>query len=148
MHSPLKAIIDRGNDPTGFGHFGAKRGDNKHKGHDIISVPGESVVSMINGTVTKIGYPYGGRAASHLRYVEVTEGEYRIRLMYLEPTALITEGDYVCAGDRVGYASDIAKYHNKGKKKGQALMLNHLHIEIYKNGKLIDPNIYLKEMKS
>ena len=148
MHPPLAKIIDRGNDPTGFGHFGAKRGKKFHKGFDVISIPDESVVSMINGEVTKIGYPYNGRKASHLRYVEVTEGEYRIRLMYLEPTAKIKVGDYVCAGDRVGWASNIAAYHNKGKKKGQALMRNHLHIEIYKNGKLVDPEPYLRKYKN
>ena len=143
MHKPLAKIIDRGNDPTGYGHFGAKRGSRKHRGHDIVSIPGESVVSMIEGTVTKIGYPYSGSAASHLRYVEVSNDTYRIRLMYLTPTDKIKVGDYVCEGDRIGYASEIAKYHNRNKKKGQALMINHTHVELYKNGILIDPKPYL-----
>ena len=141
MHKPLVKIIDRGNDPTGFGHFGAKRGARKHKGHDIISVPGESVVSMISGTVTKVGYMYANRKAKHLRYVEVTNDVFRIRLSYLEHS--VFEGDVVCAGERVGYALSVADYHNKNKKKGAALMINHLHVEIYKNGKLVDPKPYL-----
>ncbi|WP_271407318.1 M23 family metallopeptidase [Tenacibaculum soleae] len=147
MHPPLKKIIDRGNDPTGFGHFGAKRGFDKkgnpkfHKGHDIISVPGESVVSMISGTVTKVGYMYGNRKAKHLRYVEVTNDFFRVRLSYLEHS--VFEGDVVCSGERVGYALSVADYHNKNKKKGAALMINHLHVEIYKNGKLVDPKQYL-----
>lgn len=147
MYKPLRKIIDRGNDPTGFGHFGAKRGFYKngkpkfHKGHDIVTVPGESVCSMINGIVTKIGYMYNGAKAKHLRYVEVTNDIFRIRLSYIEQS--IKKGDFVCAGDRVGYALNVASYHNKKKKKGAALMINHLHVEIYKNGVLVDPKPYL-----
>ncbi|OCK44390.1 hypothetical protein BA195_06850 [Tenacibaculum soleae] len=151
MHLPLKKIIDRGNDPTGFGHFGAKRGTRKHKGHDIISVPGESVVSMIDGVVTKIGYAY--KNALQFRYVEVTNDTYRVWLMYLEH-ANLKVGQTVCAGQRVGYAMDIAKYHNakrakknkllkKSERKKLVKMINHLHVQIWKNGKLVDPKPYL-----
>ena len=145
MHKPLEKIIDRGNDPTGFGHFGAKRGKRYHKGHDIVSVPGENVYSMISGTITKIGYMYAN--ALQFRYVEVTNKTYRIRLCYVEQHSLFKKGSIVCAGDRIAFAMDIAKYHNRNKKKGEKHMINHIHIEIYKNGKLIDPNIYLQKMK-
>ncbi|WP_271407421.1 peptidoglycan DD-metalloendopeptidase family protein [Tenacibaculum soleae] len=148
MHKPLAKIIDRGNDPTGFGHFGAKRGFDEngkrkyHKGHDIISVPGESVVSMINGTVTKVGYMYNGSKAKHLRYVEVTNDVFRIRLSYIEHAVL--DGDVICAGTRVGYAENVAAYHNTKKKtKKKPKMKNHIHVEIYKNGVLVDPKQYL-----
>ncbi|MBE7649309.1 M23 family metallopeptidase [Tenacibaculum finnmarkense] len=146
MHAPLKKIIDRGNDPTGFGHFGAKRGWRNgkrryHRGHDILSVPGESITSMIYGTVTKVGYMYSSPKSSHLRYVEVTNDLFRIRLCYLE--SCVKVGDVVCAGQRVGYAENVAKYHNRNKKKGQSLMLNHLHVEMYKDGVLINPKDYL-----
>lgn len=150
MHKPLTKIIDRGNDPTGFGHFGAKRGFKNgkprfHIGHDIVSVPGEDVFSMIDGTITKIGYMYAN--ALQFRYVEVTNKTFRIRLCYVEHHFLFRKGSSVCAGDRIAFAQDIAKYHNRNKKKGQALMINHVHVEIYKNEKLIDPNIYLSKFK-
>jgi murein DD-endopeptidase MepM/ murein hydrolase activator NlpD len=150
MHKPLNQIIDRGNDPTGFGHFGAKRGFRNgkpryHKGHDVVSVPGEEVYSMIEGEVTKIGYMY--KNALQFRYVEVTNETYRIRLCYVEKASFLKVGIQVCEGDRVAFAQDIAKHHNRNKKKGQALMINHIHVEIYNKGKLIDPNIYLKETK-
>ncbi|WP_186434393.1 M23 family metallopeptidase [Lutibacter sp. Hel_I_33_5] len=146
MHPPLAQIIDRGNDPTGFGHFGAKRGFYKngkrryHKGYDIVSKIGEDVVSMIDGVVTKIGYAYA--KALQFRYVEVTNDTFRVRLMYIEHD-YVKVGQKVCSGDRVGYCLGIANYHNRNKKKGQLLMINHLHIQIWKNGKLIDPKQYL-----
>lgn len=150
MHPPLAKIIDRGNDPTGFGHFGAKRGfysngkPKFHKGFDIVSVPGESVVSMIDGVVTKIGYAYA--KALQFRYVQVENEIYKVWLMYLEH-ANLKVGQQVCAGERVGYALDIAKYHNKNRKDGKK-MICHLHIQIWKNGKLVDPEPYLRKYKN
>ena len=146
MEKPLNKIIDRGNDPTGFGHFGAKRGSRRHIGHDLVSIPNEPVYSMIDGIITKYGYMYAN--ALQFRYLEVTNKNYRIRLCYIEKHNLFKEGMEVCAGDRFAFAQDIAKYHNRNKKgKKQNLMLNHIHVEMYKNGKLIDPNIYLKNLK-
>lgn len=148
MNRPLKELIDRGNDPTGFGHFGADRGKTKsgkkkyHKGHDIVSVPGEDVVSMIEGVVTKIGYAYSD--ALQFRYVEVTNDTYRIRLMYLDPSD-IKKGDQVCEGDRVGYAMDISSHwHKKKPRKDGEKMINHIHVQIWKNKKLVDPKPFLK----
>lgn len=149
MFAPLKKIIDRGNDPTGFGYFGAKRGFRNgkpryHQGHDIVSVPGEDVFSMIEGTITKIGYMYAN--ALQFRYIEVTNKIFRIRLCYVAQMYLFKVGMVVCAGDRIGYAQNIAKYHNRNKKKGQPLMINHVHVQMYKNDKLIDPKPYLKQL--
>ncbi len=145
MKKPLTEIIDRGLDPTGFGYFGASRGKRKHKGHDIVSIPGESAVSMIEGIVTKIGYAYAN--ALQFRYVQVENIDYKIWLMYLKPSENIKLGSVVCEGERVGYCLDVAKYHNKGKKKGDDMMINHLHVQNWKNNVLIDPNTYLQEMK-
>lgn len=57
---PLSKIELRGNDPTGAGWYGAKRGSRKHKGLDLVAKPGTPVMSPINGHVSKIGYPYAG----------------------------------------------------------------------------------------
>lgn len=137
MKSPLAKIIKRGCDPKGCGHFEAPRGSKLHKGFDIVSIADESVVSMIDGVVTKIGYPY--QRALQFRYVEVSNEEYRIRLMYVEPTKGLKVGDYVCSGDRVGYAQNISGYWKGGMK-------NHVHIEIYKKGNLVDPEPYLNQI--
>jgi murein DD-endopeptidase MepM/ murein hydrolase activator NlpD len=146
MHKPLLKIINRGNDPTGFGHFGASRGSRTHKGHDIVCVKGESVVSMIKGKVTKIGYAYS--EALQFRYVQVENKNYKVWLMYLEPSEGIKVGKEVCEGDRVGYCLDVAEYHHKKSPRRDGLkMIPHLHIQMWENGILIDPNIYLKNIK-
>lgn len=153
MHKPVEIVIDRGNDPTGFGHFGAKRGFYKngkrkyHKGHDVKTTPGEAVFSMIDGTITKYGYMY--KNALQFRYFDVLshDKKIKVRISYIEKHSLFKVGMNVCAGDRFAFAQNIAKYHNRNKKKGDPLMINHIHIEIRVNGKLVDPNIYLKELK-
>jgi len=138
MNLPLDKIIYRGEDPTGHGHFGAKRGKKKHKGLDIVTAPGEPVLSMIDGKITKIGYCYS--QTRKFRYIEVTNKEYRIRLLYALPRSFKV-GDEVCAGDYFGTAQDIAVYWGNG-------MLNHLHVEIYKNGLLVDPEPIIELLKS
>lgn len=129
MKNPLQEIILRGNDPTGHGYYGAKRGRRKHKGLDLVSVKGESVFSLIDGVVTKIGYPYAGNLV--FRYVEVTNDTYRVRIMYVFPKN-ISVGDRVFMGEKIAEAQDVAAYWNPRMK-------NHIHIEVYKNGLLTDP---------
>lgn len=83
MKNPLKTIELRGNDPTGHGYYGAKRGNRKHKGVDYVAKPKDEVFSPIDGIVTKLGYPYYGNL--NFRYVEITNDTYRVRLMYVFP---------------------------------------------------------------
>ena len=134
LESPLSKIELRGNDPTGHGYYGAKRGNRKHKGLDIVSTPKEPVYSLIDGVVTKIGYPYAGNLT--FRYVEVTNDIYRVRVMYIFPKN-ISVGDRVFQGQQIGEAQDIASFWNPRMK-------NHIHIEVYKNGLLTDPEPILK----
>ena len=129
LSKPLNKIILRGNDPTGHGYYGAKRGNRKHKGLDVISKPKEAVYSLIDGVVTKIGYPYAGNLT--FRYVEVTNDIYRVRVMYIFPKN-ISVGDRIFQGQQIGEAQDIASFWNPR-------MRNHIHIEVYKNGLLTDP---------
>lgn len=129
LEKPLKEIKLRGNDPTGHGYYGAKRGNRKHKGLDLVSMPKDVVSSLIDGVVTKIGYPYAGNLT--FRYVEVTNDTYRVRVMYIFPKN-ISVGDRVFKGQQIGETQDIASFWNPR-------MLNHIHIEVYKNGLLTDP---------
>ena len=129
LSQPLNKIILRGNDPTGHGYYGAKRGNRKHKGLDLVSPPKEVVNSLIDGVVTKIGYPYASNLT--FRYVEVTNDTYRIRVMYIFPKN-ISVGDRVFEGQQIGETQDVAGFWNPRMK-------NHIHIEVYKNGLLTDP---------
>ena len=129
MKAILNKMVPRGNDPTGHGYYGAKRGTRKHKGFDAISKPDELIKSPIHGTITKLGYPYAN--ALQFRYIEVTNDVYRVRLMYVEPLNILV-GKRVFEGQEIGKAQNIAAYWNPK-------MINHVHIEVYKNGLLTDP---------
>ncbi|EDO29292.1 predicted protein [Nematostella vectensis] len=81
-------------DSHGCGSFGASRGNRKHNGIDIITVPGEKIMSPISGTVTRYPYPYG----NDLSYtgIEIVNSEYKIKMFYLKPIAPM--GSTVFAG--------------------------------------------------
>lgn len=125
----LDKIIFRGADPTGHGYYGAARGNRKHKGVDLVTSVGEPVFSPINGTISKLGYPYKGNLK--FRYVEITNDKYRVRVMYCNPLTFHV-GHRIFEGDKIGVAQNISEYWNPK-------MLNHIHIELYKNGLLTDP---------
>jgi len=128
MVSPLEKIELRGEDPTGHGYYGAKRGSRKHKGLDLVAAPGDAVLSPIHGVVTKLGYPYANNLA--FRYVEITNDTYRVWLMYVAPEVKV--GDRVFEGQRVGEVQDIAGYWDPKMK-------NHVHYQVWKHGLLTDP---------
>lgn len=128
MISPLEVIVLRGDDPTGHGYYGARRGAKKHRGLDLVAAPGDPTISPIHGVVSKLGYPYAN--ALQFRYVEITGDIYRVRLMYVEPSVKV--GDRVFEGDQIGTVQDIASYWNPSMK-------NHVHYEVYKHGLLTDP---------
>lgn len=130
--SPITEIILRGNDPTGHGYYGAKRGTRKHNGIDLVAEPGTIVKAPINGFITKYGYPYNH--TQKLRYIEITGDVYRVWLMYaeLKETDKIKIGHRVFKGDIVGEVQNVSGYW-------KSKMLNHLHFQVWKHGLLTDP---------
>lgn len=136
IRSPLKQLVYRNTDPTGNGWYGASRGRRKHRGVDLVAEPGTTVYSPIHGTITKIGYPYAD--ALQFRYVEITAEVYRIWLMYVEPKPGIEVGQKIFIGDEVGTVQAIGPHHHPHMK-------NHLHIQVWKNGLLTDPQPIIKE---
>ncbi len=129
MKRILKKIELRGNDPTGHGYYGAKRGNRKHKGLDLVAKPLTPVYSPISGVITKIGYPYSGNL--HFRYIEITNDTYRVRIMYCQPKN-ISLRRRIFEGDKIGEVQDIAGHWDSRMK-------NHIHFEVYKHGLLTDP---------
>jgi len=48
----------RGLDSYGSGAFHAPRGSRIHQGIDLLAAVGSKVHAILDGTVTKLGYPY------------------------------------------------------------------------------------------
>lgn len=132
LHSPTKCTILRDEDPTGNGWFGAKRGDRPHRGTDYVVTEGEEILACCSGTI-RIGNVYS--YSSEMKLVEIkgkiSVHKVKVKQMYVEP--LFKSGDYVRKGQVIGYAQDVSKFHNSSKMKP------HVHISVWKNGLLTDP---------
>lgn len=119
-------------DSYGCGHFGASRGDRIHKGIDVITQTGQSILAPIKGKVTRHGYPYEGN--TYYKLIEIVNDMYKVKIMYVEP--MISVGNQVNAGQVIAKAQNIAAKYSTS-------MTNHSHVEVYKkiNGawQVIDP---------
>ena len=122
-------------DSEGDGNFGSKREDRLHKGVDITVRPGQMVPAPIDGVVTKKKDVYKddnmGLHSTHIEGTGKWTG-YTVKMFYMDYTAL-KEGTPVKRGALLGPAQDVSLRH---KKKN---MTPHIHYEVRKDGKLIDP---------
>ena len=141
----------RGQDSQGSGAFGAPRGSRTHIGIDLACMKGSKVLSVCDGKVTKIGYPYSqGEPKDEwpkwernkflkkkaLRYVQVTDSNgYDVRYFYIEPSVKV--GDEVLSGWTLGAVQGLANIYEG--------ILEHFHFEVKKNGEIINPHTYLGE---
>lgn len=116
-------------DRHGDGHFGASRGNRKHHGLDIKVNAGGRVYSPINGIITREAIPYKDDPRFRgLLIVGTGEWEgYIVKMFYVEG---ILSGE-VQAGSLIGYAQDLSARYNG--------ITNHVHIEITKDGAMINP---------
>ncbi|ETZ19710.1 M23 family metallopeptidase [Pedobacter sp. V48] len=126
--------------PMGYPHFGAITsgyghrenpftGENveTHKGLDFRGKRGEIVKSTASGKVT-----YAGRRGGYGNCIVINHGNgFETYYGHLS-RILISEGAQVKAGD------DIGKIGSTGRSTGP-----HLHYEIHKNGKIINPRSFL-----
>ena len=118
-------------DPAGDGHYGAPRGARTHRGVDYQCTPGCAVLSPVQGTVTKLGFPYADDL--QWRYVQILDKDNtRHRLFYVLPGIVL--GLPVEADQPIGCAQDISRrYPHKG-------MLPHVHYECIDSiGEYINP---------
>lgn len=127
LFTPTRHGILRDRDFTGNGWYGASRGTRKHKGVDYICDPGNPIHACISGKV-RIGNVY--ITTSKFKLVEITGVIYRVKEMYVTPC--VKNGDYVTAGQIIGYSQNISLYHGNGMK-------NHCHVSLWKHGLLTDP---------
>ena len=131
MRSPVEKLVLRGEDPTGHGYYGAKRGTKKHQGLDIIATPGEDVFCPIDGVITKFGQVYETEITPKFKYIEITNDTYRVRLMYALQTPEVSINQRVFECDVIGKVQDVAGFWNPK-------MINHIHMQVWKHGLLTD----------
>ncbi len=141
--SPISNPIIR-NDSMGSGHFGASRdnGKRKHKGIDIIALPDHPVMSPVEGKIERIGDPYGD-GKYKIIWIK-TKNSDEVGLFYVRPSdpsgkPIVNPGDTVKPGQVIGSMQDL--------KKRFPNMDNHVHFEVKKGGKAIDPTPWLKKWK-
>ena len=99
----------------------------KHYGIDFSSKGGASIYVVGSGIVT-----WSGWHNSYGHFIEVSHGKgYQTRYAH-------NKKNLVQVGDRVAKGQKIALMGSSGRSTG-----NHLHFEILKNGKLVNPYNYL-----
>ncbi len=98
-----------------------------HGGVDIAGRAGSDVVSVAAGVVT-----WTGRRPGYGNMVEVTHGDGYITRYAHNQENLVEPGDLVRKGDT------IALVGSSGRATGA-----HVHYEVYKNGRPVDPSSYL-----
>jgi murein DD-endopeptidase MepM/ murein hydrolase activator NlpD len=115
-----------------FGHrhdpFG--RGDVFHRGIDMAAPVGTSVQAVAGGTVMR------ANKDRHYGNVVVIDHHNGYHTLYAHNSKLLIK-----AGERVKAGETIAKVGSTGRSTGP-----HLHFEIHRDGKHVDPSPYLARM--
>lgn len=128
----------RGCDSQGCGEFGASRGSRKHIGVDLCCDPGTEIKSPVPGVVTKLGWPYGNPNKVHIRYVQITQGDYNYRVFYVDPSVEV--GQQVTSDTVIGNSQALGTFYRG--------ITEHIHFEIKNNeGGVIDPTPLVLAMK-
>ena len=142
----------RGYDSQGSGAFGAPRGNRTHKGIDLACMKGSKVLSVCDGEVTKLGYPYNQGEPKEdwhqwkkdkflkqkeLRYVQITDKDDNdVRYFYVKPMVVL--GSKVKAGRTIGEVHGLTNIYDG--------ITDHFHFEILKDGEIINPHDYLESL--
>ncbi len=132
LHSPTKCTQLRGNDPTGNGWFGAKRGKKLHRGVDYLTIPGENIFAVASGRI-RVGNVYENSTEMKLVEIKGKQDVHNVKAKQMYVLPYVKTGDYVKKGQIIGVAQDIANFHNSEE------MENHMHLTVWKNGLLTDP---------
>jgi len=121
------------NDVMGLGHFGASRsnGGRLHKGLDIAGRIGEKVVASKSGRVT-----FADKKGGYGNLLVLTHPDGTLtRYAHLKGFQL-SLGDWVPQGKTIGF---VGKTGNARSARIQP----HVHFEIRRDGKAIDPTTHL-----
>ncbi len=137
--SLTKTNTIRPDDDFGSGLFGASRGTRIHNGLDFFAEVGEAVYAPFDMELKRHGVPYEiSRGLTLQEYKGLgIYSDYLVKVLYVKNTDPI--GTIYNKGEVFAYVQDVSEYHSTAEKH----MNNHAHVEIYKNGKLIDPQTVL-----
>jgi murein DD-endopeptidase MepM/ murein hydrolase activator NlpD len=123
--------VQRGNISSHFGArvdpFTGRR--SMHEGIDFSARPGTAIMAAGDGIVT-----FAGPKQAYGRVVEIDHGE-GCYTRYAHSKLLVVK-----AGDRVRKGQVIALMGSSGRTTG-----SHLHFEVYKHGRPVDPFIYIHQ---
>lgn len=116
--------------------FGARAG--KHTGIDIGHRYGSAVVAADDGTVRFTGDMKAGGYAVWITHANGIETRY----LHLQPTSILVK-----RGELVAESQPIAKVGHSGLEyaydNSKLVSASHLHFEVLKDGKYVDPEAYL-----
>jgi murein DD-endopeptidase MepM/ murein hydrolase activator NlpD len=98
-----------------------------HNGLDFAGKSGSDVVAVASGVVT-----WSGRDAGYGNIVEISHGDDYVTRYAHNKETLVHPGDVVRKGET------IALMGSTGRSTG-----SHVHFEVYKNGRSVDPSSYV-----
>jgi murein DD-endopeptidase MepM/ murein hydrolase activator NlpD len=98
-----------------------------HNGLDFAGKAGSAVVAVASGVVT-----WAGRDSGYGNLVEVSHGDDYVTRYAHNKQNLVAPGDIVRKGET------IALMGSSGRATG-----SHVHYEVYKNGRSVDPSSYV-----
>ena len=111
--------------------FNIRPGGKDHKGTDLRAAPGTAVFSTAKGRVAVSSDRYGARYGK----VVVIEHDDSTRTLYAHlDNRMVRSGQTVRAGQQIGLSGAT------GKVRGP-----HLHFEVLRQGKRVDPQAVLRE---
>ncbi len=131
--SPTRSLSVRGPDPVARsgGAYGASRIQGrtayKHRGVDLVCDPWSDIVAPEQGFLWRIGLAYGREYRFHSLVVDL--GIYEMKILYSWP--IRNTGDQLQRGDALAIVEDLRIRYKE--------VTPHIHVEIRKDGKLVDP---------
>ena len=126
-----------------------------HKGIDISAPEGSSFIAVTSGTITYVGFLGGGGYTITLTDENTSIGEIKYSYCHCDPNFIVSEGDYVCKGQIIGYVGPKYVYNEKGNPYSDengiptngATTGPHLHFGIRINDQYVDPLNFLSKQE-